>query len=150
VVIDGVKFKIPISPASGFGCKRFQNTQYTACQLFVGSTGYCAVCADLAIWIVSKLPNWTSNEIRATNQSVGPNGYNDIFNLKIHDSRISVNPFGFVNNGSAPNIALELWAVTLWVAKIYNCYVDNTISLVNSNAIPPGIQTIRVHDNTLD
>lgn len=84
-------------------------------------------------------------------KAIGPSGYNNISQLKIHDSRVSVNPFGLWNNGSAPNIAIELWGVNLIGCEIYNSYVDNTISLVNSNAIAStGIQTIRVHDNVFD
>jgi len=84
-------------------------------------------------------------------KAIGPSGNNAISSLKIHDSRVSVAPTGLWNNGSAPNIAIELWSVVLTSCEIYNTYVDNTISLVNSNSPPAnGIQSIRVHHNTLD
>jgi Bacterial Ig domain len=84
-------------------------------------------------------------------KAIGPSGNNNIVNLIIHDSRVSVHPVGLWNNGSAPNIAIELWQVNLVGCEIYNTYVDNTISLINSNATPStGIQTIRVHHNTID
>jgi len=41
-------------------------------------------------------------------KAIGPDGYNDILYLKIHDSHVSVAPTGLWNNGSAPNIAIEL------------------------------------------
>lgn len=84
-------------------------------------------------------------------KAIGPSGNNPITELKLHDSRVSVHPVGLWNAGSAPNIAIELWSVHLVRCEIYNSYVDNTISLVNSN--PPaatGITSIRVHHNTLD
>jgi hypothetical protein len=84
-------------------------------------------------------------------KAIGPSGNNIISSLKIHDSRVSVAPVGLWNNGSAPNIAIELWSVLLTGCEIYNTYVDNTISLVNSNSpAATGIQSIRVHHNTLD
>lgn len=84
-------------------------------------------------------------------KAIGPNGNNNIFQLTIHDSHVSVAPYGLWDNGKAPNIAIELWQVNLVGCEISNSYVDNTISLVNSNATPStGIQTIRVHHNTID
>jgi hypothetical protein len=84
-------------------------------------------------------------------KAIGPSGNNNIFNTTIHDSHISVNPVGLWSSGSNPNIAIELWQINLVGCQIYNTYVDNNISLVNSNATPStGIQTIRVHDNTID
>src|SRR5436190_20946213 len=84
-------------------------------------------------------------------KAIGPGGNNNIITTKIHDNHISVTPNGLWNGGSAPNIAIELWSVNLVGDEIYNTYVDNTISLVNANATPStGIQTIRVHHNTID
>lgn len=84
-------------------------------------------------------------------KAIGPSGYNNIFGLRIHNSRISVNPTGLWSGGSAPNIACELWSVDLVNCEIANCYLDNTLSLVNNNGIPStGIKTIRVHDNTFN
>lgn len=117
-----------------------------------GSTGYCAGALNLGNLDHVEVSNLNVDESTGYGiKAIGPGGYNDIFNLVIHDSHISVRPFGLWNGGSAPNIALELWQVNLVGCEIYNTYVDNTISLVNSNAIPStGIQTMRVHHNTID
>ncbi|HEX8039608.1 MAG TPA: Ig-like domain-containing protein, partial [Chryseosolibacter sp.] len=84
-------------------------------------------------------------------KAIGPSGYNDILYTKIHDCRITVNPTGLWNNGSAPNIAIELWQVDPLGCEIYSCYIDNTVSLVNANNNPStGNQTIRVHHHVID
>jgi hypothetical protein len=84
-------------------------------------------------------------------KAIGPSGYNNVIELRILNSHVTVNPYGLWNNGQAPNIAIELWQVDLVKCEIANTYVDNTISLVNSNANPStGVQTIRVHHNVLD
>ncbi len=84
-------------------------------------------------------------------KGIGPSGFNQFNKFIIHDSKVSVNPVGTWNGGSAPNIAIELWQSNLVGCQIYNCYVDNTISLVNSNGpAATGVQSIRVHDNILD
>lgn len=117
-----------------------------------GSTGFCVGALNLGNVTNVDISHIDINESTGYGiKAIGPNGYDDITNLKIHDGKVSVNPFGLWNNGTAPNIAIELWQVNLINCEIYNMYVDNTISLVNSNAIPStGVQTIRVHDNTLD
>jgi hypothetical protein len=126
------------------------NTQLVNCSW--GSTGYCSGALNLGNVERVEIAQLNVNESTGYGiKAIGPNGYNNVFNLKIHDSYVSVNPFGLWNNGSAPNIAIELWQVNLVGCEIYNSYVDNTISLVNSNATPStGIQTIRVHHNTID
>jgi hypothetical protein len=54
-------------------------------------------------------------------------------------------------NGKAPNIAIEIWATSLPESEIYNCYVDNHISLVNNNKeFSTNGNTFRVHDNIID
>ncbi|HET6558688.1 MAG TPA: right-handed parallel beta-helix repeat-containing protein [Prolixibacteraceae bacterium] len=77
-------------------------------------------------------------------------GANKVKYLKIHDSHISVNPNGKWNNGSAPNIAIELWDVALQGCEIFNTYVDNHISLVSSEGAPALMQSIRVYNNIID
>ena len=77
-------------------------------------------------------------------------GGNRITRLKVHDSRISVNPVGKWNNGSAANIAFELWEVYLTDCEIYNTYMDNHLSLVNVQTPPTGGRSIRVHHNVFD
>jgi hypothetical protein len=81
---------------------------------------------------------------------IGPNNYTTLTRLKIHNSRVSVHPYGMWNSGQAPNIAIELWQVKMVGCEIYNTYVDNTISLINTAFAPTGVQSIRVHHNILD
>jgi hypothetical protein len=84
-------------------------------------------------------------------KAIGPSGFNQFKQFIIHDSRVSVNPVGTWNGGTAPNIAIELWQSQLVACQIYNTYVDNTISLVNSNGpAATGVQSIRVYNNTID
>jgi hypothetical protein len=117
-----------------------------------GSTAYCVGALNVGNLENVEIDRLNINEDRGYGiKAIGPNGNNNIINVKIHDSRVSVHPFGLWNGGSAPNIAIELWQVNLVRSEIYNTYVDNTISLINSNATPStGIQTIRVHHNVLD
>ena len=153
VVIDQVK--VQNTNFSGIWIWDVKDSQVTNTQLVNcswGSMGYCAGALNLGNVDRVEIAQLDVNENTGYGiKAIGPNGYNDIFNLKIHDSRVSVNPFGLWNNGSAPNIAIELWQANLEGCEIYNSYVDNTISLVNSNATPStGIQTMRLHDNTID
>jgi len=117
-----------------------------------GSASYCAGALNLGNIEGLEIANLEINEDRGYGiKAIGPNGNNLIKNLKIRDSRVSVHPYGLWNNGQAPNIAIELWSVNLIGSEIYNTYVDNTISLINSNEIPStGIQSIRVHHNVID
>ena len=50
-------------------------------------------------------------------------GGNKIVNMKFHDSRVSVVPAGKWNNGSAPNISIELWSV-----ELVNCELSQLTS----------------------
>jgi hypothetical protein len=84
-------------------------------------------------------------------KAIGPSGFNNFKQFSIHDSKVSVNPTGTWNGGSAPNIAIELWQSSLVGCQIYNNYIDNTLSLVNSNGpAATGIQSVRVYNNTFD
>lgn len=84
-------------------------------------------------------------------KAIGPSGFNNFKQFSIHDSRVSVNPMGTWNGGSAPNIAIELWQSSLVGCQIYNNYIDNTLSLVNSNGpAATGVQSVRVYNNTFD
>lgn len=129
---------------------KLKNTQLTNCSW--GSIAYCAGALNLGNLNRVEIDHLTVDESTGYGiKAIGPSGNTNILNLKIHDSHISVHPLGLWNSGTAPNIAIELWQVTLVGCEIYNSYVDNTISLINSNATPStGIQTIRVHHNTID
>jgi chitodextrinase len=117
-----------------------------------GSEAYCVGALNIGNLERVEISNLEIDESTGYGiKAIGPAGYNNLFHLKIRDSRISVHPYGLWNNGQAPNIAIELWQVSLVGCEIFNCYVDNTISLVNSNMPPStGVQAIRVHHNTLD
>ena len=84
-------------------------------------------------------------------KAIGPSGFNNFKQFSIHDSKVSVNPIGTWNGGSAPNIAIELWQSSLVACQIYNNNIDNTLSLVNSNGpAATGVQSVRVYNNTFD
>jgi len=126
------------------------NTELVNCSW--GSTSYCAGALNLGNLENVEIDRLNVNESTGYGiKAIGPGGNNNIIKLNIHDSRVSVHPYGLWNGGQAPNIAIELWQVNLVGSQIQNSYVDNTISLINSNATPStGIQTIRVHHNTID
>ena len=115
-----------------------------------GSTGWASGALQLA-----NLENVTIERLNVDEntgygiKALGSGG-NRITNMKVFDSRISVNPAGKWNNGSAPNIAFELWEVYLVGCEIYNTYMDNHLSLVNVQTPATGIKSIRVHHNTFD
>ncbi len=115
-----------------------------------GSTGWASGALQLA-----NLDNVTIERLNV-DESTGygikalGSGGNRITNMKVFDSRISVNPAGKWNNGSAPNIAFELWEVYLVGCEIYNTYMDNHLSLVNVQTPATGVRSIRVHHNTFD
>lgn len=72
-------------------------------------------------------------------------------NLKLHDSKISVNPIGLWQDGKAPNISVEIWGDSFPGCEIFNCYVDNHISLVNINHdAPSNGNKFRIHHNIID
>ncbi len=126
------------------------NTELVNCSW--GSAAYCVGALNLGNLENVEIDRLNVNESTGYGiKAIGPGGNNNIINLNIHDSRVSVHPYGLWNGGQAPNIAIELWQVNLVGSQIQNTYVDNTISLINSNATPStGIQTIRVHHNTID
>ena len=115
-----------------------------------GSTGWASGALQLA-----NLENVTIERLNVDEntgygiKALGSGG-NRITNMKVSDSRISVNPAGKWNNGSAANIAFELWEVYLVGCEIYNTYMDNHLSLVNVQTPATGVRSIRVHHNTFD
>jgi hypothetical protein len=129
---------------------KIENTTLVNCSW--GSTAYCSGSLNLGNLSAVEITHLNVNENTGYGiKAIGPSGNNNILTTTIHDSHISVNPVGLWGNGTTPNIAIELWQINLVGCAIYNTYVDNTISLVNSNAIPStGIQTIRVYNDTLD
>src|SRR5688500_17243320 len=129
---------------------KIRNTDLINCSW--GSTGYCAGALHLGNVERVEIDHLDVNEsIGYGIKAIGPGNKNNIIELKIHHSRISVNPHGLWDNGRAPNIAIELFQDNLLRSEIYNSYVDNTISVVTNNtSAPTGTQTIRIHHNTID
>jgi hypothetical protein len=116
------------------------------------SNDWCSGALQLANVSDTDIFNLHINEDRGYGiKALGTESPVSLSNVKIHDSRISVNPIGVWNKGAAPNISIELWSANLTDCEIYNCYVDNHISLVKADYFPPpGTQTMRVHHNTID
>jgi hypothetical protein len=153
VTLDGVK--VMNTHFMGIWLWDVQYSKLTNSQLINcswGSSSYCVGSLNLGSLDHVEISNLTVDENTGYGiKAIGPSGANNIFNTTIHNSRISVSPVGLWNSGTAPNIAIELWSINLVACQIYNTYVDNTISLVNNNGLPStGIQTMRVHHNTLD
>jgi hypothetical protein len=153
VVIENVK--VQYTNFTGIWLWDVKDTKVNNVSLFNcswGSAGWCAGALNLGNLERVDIAGLDIDESTGYGiKAIGPSGYNNLFQLKIHNSRVSVHPNGMWNNGSAPNIAIELWQVSPVGCEIYNTYVDNTISLVNSNMPQStGVQTIRVHHNTLD
>jgi hypothetical protein len=154
VTLDGMK--VQYTNFTGLWLWDVANSKVNNTQLFNcswGSSSYCAGALNLGNINQVEISQLEVNENTGYGiKAIGPNGYNTITNLKIHDSHVSVNAYGIWNSGTAPNIAIELWKVILKGSEIYNTYVDNTISLVNSDnsVTATGVQGIRVHHNTID
>lgn len=84
-------------------------------------------------------------------KSLGHDKDHILSHFKLHDSRISVTPKGLWQNGKAPNISIEIWANAFPESEIYNCYVDNHLSIVNSNHdVQPTGNKFRIHHNIID
>lgn len=115
-----------------------------------GSTGWASGSLQLAHLESVEISGLNIDENTGYGIKALSSGGNKITRLKLHDSRISVNPAGKWNNGSAPNIAFELWEVYLTDCEIYNTYMDNHLSLVNVQTPPTGGRSIRVHHNVFD
>ena len=115
------------------------------------STDWCSGALQLGNLEDVEINNLTVDENSGYGIKALAEETNKFINLKIHDSRISVNPTGVWSDGKAPNISIELWSVDLVDCEISNSYVDNHISLVNTVHIPPpGSKSIRIHHNTID
>ncbi len=69
--------------------------------------------------------------------------------IKIHDGGISVSPKGLWNNGAAPNITIEIWGSSFSGTEIYNCYLDNHVSLVNYPVIQRSAG-VKIYNNVFD
>lgn len=79
-------------------------------------------------------------------KGIGPEGAQAI-NLVIRHSHITVNPKGLWNNGTAPNISIELF--NLKNSEIHDCYLDNHVSVADNDTVSRE-QTVRIHHNIID
>jgi parallel beta-helix repeat protein len=154
ITIEGIK--VEYANYTGVWLWDVNNSKMKNNQIFNsgwGSTSYCSGALNLGNLNQVEIDNLEVNENTGYGiKAIGPNSDTNISGLKIYNSHISVSPNGLWNNGSAPNIAIELWKVNISNSEIYQSYVDNTISLVNSNnnIAPTGKLSIRVHHNTID
>jgi hypothetical protein len=117
-----------------------------------GSEGYSSGALNIANLDNVELNRLDINEDKGYGiKALDLSGFNNLSHVEIHNSHVSVIPTGRWKKGLAPNISIELWKVNLTNCEIHDCYVDNTISIVNSDSIPPhGSQTVRVHHNVFD
>lgn len=115
-----------------------------------GNTGWAAGDLMLANLENVDISGLTVDENQGYGIKALGSGGNTIQGLKLHDSRISVIPNGKWNNGSAPNISVELWSVRLVGCEIYNNYMDNHLSLVSTIGVPSVPSSVRVYNNTFD
>ena len=151
IVIEGIKVKD--TNFCGIWIWDVKNSflkQITLANCSWGSTGWASGALQLANLESVELTGLTIDENTGYGIKALGSGGNKISKMKFHDSRISVNPAGKWNNGSAPNIAFELWEVLLTNCEIYNTYMDNHLSLVNVPTTPTGGSSVRVHHNTFD
>jgi hypothetical protein len=118
-----------------------------------GNTDWCSGALQLGNVSKTEIDNLYINEDRGYGiKAVRPDpGSNQLTEVKIHDSHISVNPTGLWKDGKAPNISIELWSANLMRCEISNSLVDNHISVVNTSFTPPSnTPSIRIHHNTID
>lgn len=152
VLIDGVK--VTNTNFSGIWLWDVKDTRLTNSNLLNcawGSSAWVSGALDLGNAERLEIDNCVIDEGKGYGiKLLGP-GVGTFNKLKIHDCTVTVNPVGLWNNGSAPNISIELMNAYMTDCEIYNCYVDNHISLANNETIlSNGVKTMRVHHNTID
>jgi len=120
-----------------------------------GSSGWCSGAINLADLERVELDHISIDEGTGYGiKSLGSNG--NVHSLKIHDSNISVTPFGKWKTDSgakAPNIAFELWNVNIQRCEFYNNYIDNIMSLVADDvqpSTPDGDLAIHIYNNIMN
>lgn len=115
-----------------------------------GSSGWCSGNIQFGNCTNLDISNFDISEnVGYGIKAYGHANTTPLTNVKIHDGRISVNPHGAWNNGSAPNITLEIWASSFPGTEIYNNYFDNSVSLVNVGA---GVRAspLKLYNNIFD
>ncbi len=115
-----------------------------------GSTDWCSAALQIANSSNIDISNFNIDEgIGYGIKNLGHDEKLPVTNIKIHDGRVSVVPTGLWNNGSAPNITIELWGNSYPGTEIYNCYVDNHISLVGKSSIQ-STTPLKIYNNVFD
>jgi gliding motility-associated-like protein len=121
-----------------------------------GSTSYASGAFNIAELENVEIDHLDLDEKNGAGLKAMPSEGGSMHNLKVHDSRISVTPFGFweVTPGhKAPNIGFELLNVDMVNVEFYNNYIDGNISIVMYKLQymkPPGYPRLRIHHNILD
>ncbi len=117
-----------------------------------GNTDWCSGALQFAYTENVEFDQLTIDEDKGYGiKTLGQSKDHVLKHFKLHDSNISVNPKGLWQNGKAPNISIEIWANSFQQSEIYNCYVDNHMSIVNTDhEIHPTGEKFRIHHNTID
>lgn len=153
ILIENVK--VQYTNFSGIWILKTKNTtirKVTLLNCAWGSEAWCSAAFQFAYIDGVEIDQLNVDENKGYGiKSLGHEKDHIVSQLKLHDSRISVTPKGLWQNGKAPNISIEIWANAFPGSEIYNCYVDNHISLVSSDhALPPTGKYLRVHHNIID
>lgn len=115
-----------------------------------GSTGWCSGAFQIANSSYVDISRFDIDESKGYGmKNLGQTTDSTFPNIKIHDGRVSVAPAGAWNNGSAPNITIEFWGSGFSGTEIYNCYVDNHISLVTYPNAQRGTP-LKIYNNIFD
>ncbi len=116
-----------------------------------GSTGWCSAALHVTNSTNIDVANFDIDEsVGYGIKNMGHTANTPFSNIKIHDGRVSVNPTGIWNNGNAPNITIEFWANSFPGTEIYNCYIDNHISLVHDAVLPQPTAPMKIYNNVFD
>ncbi|MBA4053901.1 MAG: hypothetical protein C0490_04240, partial [Marivirga sp.] len=115
-----------------------------------GSAGWCSGAFQIANSTNVDISAFDIDESRGYGmKNLGQTTNSAFLNIKIHDGRVSVAPAGAWNNGSAPNITIEFWGSGFSGTEIYNCYLDNHVSLVTYPVAQRGTP-MKIYNNVFD
>jgi uncharacterized protein YjdB len=115
-----------------------------------GSAGWCSGALQVANSANIDISGFDIDEGRGYGiKNLGQTTNTSFPNIKIHDGRVSVAPAGAWNNGSAPNITIEFWGSGFPGTEIYNCYLDNHVSLV-TYPVAQRSTPLKIYNNIFD
>lgn len=115
-----------------------------------GSAGWCSGALQIANGSNVDISEFDIDEGRGYGiKNLGQNQNSAFPNIKLHDGRVSVAPAGAWNNGSAPNITIEFWGSSFGGTEIYNCYLDNHVSLVTYPVVQR-TTPLKIYNNVFD